>query len=168
MNVDWRVQAQTWWRGLQPRERVLVGGGAVTLALLLFYFLLWAPLHRDLARLRTEVPKAAEQLATMRVQAARAKQLRGSAPVQTKGGGILSFVEQSATTFNIRPNIKQVAPEGNNAVRLVVDAVAFDTLVTWLANLHKQGGIRIDNATLEAQPTPGLVNARLLLRGAGT
>lgn len=168
MTIDWRQQAQTWWLGLQPRERLLAAGGGVTLALLLFYFLLWAPLHRNLERLRVEVPKAAEQLATMRAQATRVKQLRGNAPAQTQGGGLLSFVEQSATTFNIRQHIKQVAPEGNNAVRLAVDGVPFNTLVTWLANLHKQGGIRIDNATLEPQPTAGLVNARLLLRGAGT
>lgn len=167
MIADWRQQAQTWWRGLQARERTLVAAGGAAAALLLFFFLLWVPLHRDLDRLRVEVPKASEQLATMRVQAMRVKQLRGNAPAQTKGGGLLSFVEQSATTFNIRQHIKQVAPEGNNAVRLVVDGVPFNTLVTWLANLHKQGGIRIDNATLEPQPTAGLVNARLLLRGAG-
>lgn len=168
MNTELLQRGQVWWRALQPRERLLIGAATATITLLLLYFVLWAPLNRDLARLRVETPKAAEQLAWMRSQAGRVKQLRAGAPSQVKGGGLLSYVEQSATTFDVKPHIKRLEPEGNNAVRLVVDGVAFNTLVTWLANLHKQGGIRIDNATLEAQATPGVVNARLLLRGAGT
>jgi len=167
MNTEWAQRGLTWWRGLQPRERLMVGGGGAVLALFLFYLLLWAPLQRDLARLRVEAPKAAEQLTWMRSQAGRINQLRAQAPTQLKGGGLLSFVEQSATAFNIKQNIKRVEPEGSNAVRLVVDGVSFNNLVSWLGNLHKQGGVRVDNATFEGQATPGIVNARLLLR-AGT
>ena len=167
MNNELLQRGTAWWRGLQPRERTLVGGGAIVLLVMLFYLLLWAPLHRELARLRTDVPKAAEQLSWMRAQAGRVNQLRASAPAQLKGGGLLSFVEQSATTFNLKQNIKRVEPEGNNAVRLVVDGVSFNNLVSWLGNLHKQGGVRVDNATFEGQAASGTVNARLLLR-AGT
>lgn len=167
MNNEWLQRGSVWWRGLQPRERTLVGGGAIVLLVMLFYLLLWAPLHRELARLRTDVPKAAEQLSWMRAQAGRVNQLRATAPTQLKGGGLLSFVEQSATTFNLKQNIKRVEPDGNNAVRLVVDGVSFNNLVSWLGNLHKQGGVRVDNATFEGQAAPGTVNARLLLR-AGT
>ena len=167
MNTEWMQRGVTLWRGLQPRERLIVGGGAAALGVLLFYLLLWAPLHRDLARLRTDVPKAAEQLAWMRAQAGRVNQLRAAAPTQLKSGGLLGFVEQSATAFNVKQNIKRIEPEGSNAVRLVVDGVSFNSLVSWLANLHKQGGVRVDNASFEGQSTPGIVNARLLLR-AGT
>lgn len=167
MNTEWLQRGTTWWRGLQPRERTLISVGAAVLAVLFFYLLLWAPLHRELDRLRADTPKAAEQLAWMRSQAGRVNQLRAQSPTQLKGGGLLSFVEQSATAFNIKQNIKRVEPEGANAVRLVVDGVSFNNLVSWLGNLHKQGGVRVDNATFEAQASPGIVNARLLLR-AGT
>lgn len=164
MNTEWIQRGAALWRGLQPRERLIVGGGGAALGVLLFYLLLWAPLHRDLTRLRTDVPKAAEQLAWMRTQAARVNQLRAAAPTQLKSGGLLGFVEQSATAFNVKQNIKRIEPEGSNAVRLVVDGVSFNNLVSWLANLHKQGGVRVDNASFEGQSTPGIVNARLLLR----
>lgn len=164
MNTEWIQRGVALWRGLQPRERLIVGGGGAALGVLFFYLLLWAPLHRDLARLRTDVPKAAEQLVWMRAQAGRVNQLRAAAPTQLKSGGLLGFVEQSATAFNVKQNIKRIEPEGSNAVRLVVDGVSFNSLVSWLANLHKQGGVRVDNASFEAQSTPGIVNARLLLR----
>lgn len=164
INAQWLDGARTWWRGLQPRERLMVGGGAGVLALLFFYFGLWAPLHNDLARLRSDVPKAAEQLAWMRAQAGRVNQLRAAGSTPVKGGGLLSFVEQSATAFNLKQNIKNTTAEGSNAVRVVIDGASFNNLVGWLANLSKQGGVRVDSATFEGQATPGAVNARLLLR----
>jgi type II secretory pathway component PulM len=45
--------------------------------------------------------------------------------------------------------------------------VHFNALITWLASLQSQGGVRIEKATFEAQATAGTVNARLVLRGAG-
>jgi len=45
--------------------------------------------------------------------------------------------------------------------------VHFNALITWLAGLQNQGGVRIEKATFEAQAAAGTVNARLVLRGAG-
>jgi general secretion pathway protein M len=162
------ARALTYWRGLAVRERMILAGGGALAALLLLYALLWAPLQSDLNRLRADVPKEYQQLQLMRTQATRVKQLRAAAPATTQNGGLLSFVEQSAQAYNIRQNIKRVEPDGANAVRLAIDGVAFNSLLEWLANLQKQGGVRIDNASLEPQPTPGTVNARLLLRGPGS
>lgn len=167
MNTELIDRAVAAWRGLQPRERLLiaVAGGFVLLVSL--YGFLWSPLQRELARLRVETPKAAEQLQWMRSQAGRIQQLRAAAPTQKNAGGLLSFIEQSATAYNIKQNIKRVEPDGANGARVSLDGVSFNSLVNWLANLHKQGAVRVENATLETQPVPGTVNARLLLRAAG-
>ena len=58
-------------------------------------------------------------------------------------------------------------PDGTNGARLSLDGVHFNALITWLASLQSQGGVRIEKATFEAQATAGTVNARLVLRGAG-
>lgn len=157
----------TYWRGLAARERAVLAGGALA-ALLLFYALLWAPLQRDLARLRVDVPKEYQQLQWMRTQADRIQQLRSTSPKTVPGNGLLSFVEQSARTYNIREFIKRVEPEGANSVRLAIDGAAFNSLLEWLANLQNEGGVRIENASLEPLPKPGIVNARLLLRAPGS
>lgn len=157
-----------YWRGLAPRERLVLGGGGAAAALLLLYGLAWAPLQRDLARLRANVPQEHQQLQWMRAQAPRVKQLRAGSGTALPGGGLLSFVEQSAQAYNIRPNIRRMEPQGSAAVNVAIDAVPFNSLVEWLANLQKQGGVRVENATLEAASDPGLVNARLLLRTSGS
>lgn len=161
INAEFLNQAQTYWRGLAPRERLMLSVGGVLLGIVLLYSLLWAPLQRDLNRLRAEVPRGQQQLQWMRSQAGRVQQLRAAAPAVAQGGSLMSFVEQSSKAYNIRANIQ---PEGQNAVRVGVDGVGFNSLAEWLANLQKQGGVRIENATLEPQPTSGVVNARLLLR----
>ncbi|MFL6622055.1 MAG: type II secretion system protein GspM [Sulfurifustaceae bacterium] len=168
LNSVYFDRALTYWNSLAPRERLVLGSGLVIAAVLLLYGLLWAPLRNDINRLRVEVPREQQQLQWMRAQAGRIQQLRAAAPTALPGGGLLSFVEQSAQTHGIRANIKRIEPEGSNAVRLAIDSVGFNSLVEWLANLQKQGGVRVDNAQLEPLPTPGLANARLLLRGPGS
>jgi general secretion pathway protein M len=147
---------------------MVLAAGAGLAVLLLLYGLLWAPLQRDLARLRAEVPKEHQQLERMRAQAGRIQQLRAGASAAVPRNGLLSFVEQSAQTYNVRQNIRRVEPDGSNSVRLAIDAVAFNSLLEWLANLQKQGGVRIDSASLEPSATSGTVNARLLLRVPGS
>jgi general secretion pathway protein M len=157
-------RALTYWRTLSARERLILGGGATALLLVLLYSAAWAPLQQDLARLRVSVPKAHEQLQWMRSQENRVRQLRANAPATSQAGGLLSFVEQSAKSHGVQQSIKRTEPDGASAVRVALDGVAFNSLVGWLAHLQKQGGLRIDNASLEPLPTPGMVNARLVLR----
>ncbi|HEY8553651.1 MAG TPA: type II secretion system protein M [Burkholderiales bacterium] len=153
-----------YWRGLAPRERTALALGGAVAAILLFYGLVWEPFQRDLARLRETVPQEYQQLQWMRAQLERVQQLRASAGRTVPGGGLLSFVEQSAQAYNIRANVRRMEPQGANGVNLAIDGVPFNNLLEWLANLQKQGGVRIENASLEATGTPGLVNARVLLR----
>lgn len=160
--------ALTYWRGLAARERMVLALGGAAAALLLLYGLVWAPLQRDLARLRAAVPQEQQQLQWMRAQAGRIQQLRASASAAVPGGGLLSFVEQSAQAYNIRNNVRRMEPQGSNAVNLAIDGVPFNSLLDWLANLQKQGGVRIENASLEPAASPGLVNARMLLRVSGS
>ncbi len=156
------------WRSLAPRERLLVGGGGVLAILLLCYGLLWEPLQRDLTRLRADVPTRLGELQWMRSQTARLKVLRTAAPAAVKTDGILSFVEKSAQAYSLQQYIKRIDPQGSTSVQISIDGAPFNNVVEWLANLQKQGGVRIETASLEPQAASGVVNARLLLRAPGS
>lgn len=153
-------------RNLPQRERWMVIGAGVG-ALLILYLSLWLPMQREVSRLRLSVPQEKIQLAQMRVQAMEISQLRASGRVPLAGGNLLANLEQSATANGIRGRITRMEPDGANGARLSLDGVHFNALITWLAGLQGQGGVRIEKATLEAQAA-GTVNARLVLRGAGT
>lgn len=155
------------WRGLQPRERLLVGGAGAFILLVLVYTVLWSPLQASLAQMRAAVPKEHEQLVWMRAQASQAQQLRAGAPSGMATGGLMSFIEQSAQAYGVKAGLKRVEPDGANGARVALDGVPFNSLLGWLANLQKQGAVRVENATVEPQPASGIVNARLVLRGSG-
>jgi type II secretory pathway component PulM len=152
-------------RNLPQRERWMVIGAAIGL-LILLYLSLWLPWQSKISKLRATVPQEKIQLAQMRVQAMEISQLRASGRVPVSGGNLLANLEQSATANGIRARITRMEPDGTNGARLSLDGVHFNALITWLASLQSQGGVRIEKATFEAQAV-GTVNARLVLRGAG-
>lgn len=153
-------------RGLPPRDRWLLISGGIGLLLVLYLSLL-VPMQAELSKLRLSVPKGKVQLAQMRVQAMEIKQLRASGRVPVSGGNLLANLEQSATANGIRGRIVRMEPDGVNGARLSLDGVHFNALISWLTSLQTQGGVRLEKATFEAQPAAGVVNARLVLRGAG-
>ncbi len=153
-------------RSLPPRQQIIYFGSAAAL-LLILYLSLWLPMLHELSRLRTTVPREKAQLAQMQVQAMEVNQLRASGRLSMSGGNLLATLEQSATASGLRQRISHMEPDGANSARLALDGVDFNALITWLANLQSQGGVRVDKATFDPLPTPGTVNARLTLRGAG-
>ncbi|MCR4300173.1 MAG: type II secretion system protein M [Sulfuricaulis sp.] len=153
-------------RALPPRDRWLVVG-ITAFVVLILYLSLWMPLQGELTRLRTAVPQERAQLAQMQVQAREINQLRVSGRVPVSGGNLLANLEQSATANGIRSRIIRMEPDGNNGARLSLEGIHFNALITWLTSLQNQGGVRIEKATFEAQAAAGIVNARLVLRGAG-
>lgn len=153
------------WRALQPRERLLVSVAAVVAGVFLFYLLLWVPMNAELARLRASVPKDQERLARMRAQAMEVNQLRASGAAMQTGANILSVIEQTATSRGFKQNITRMEPDGSHGANLTLDGVDFNTLVTWLAELQRQNGVRVESLTLEALAGPGLVKGRVALRG---
>ncbi|MFQ5994205.1 MAG: type II secretion system protein GspM [Acidiferrobacterales bacterium] len=156
------------WRALELRERIVIAGGTVIALVMLFYAFAWMPMQRDLSQLRVNVPKTRAELALMRVQAREVKKLQaGGGPVGT-AGNLLTKLERSAVERGLRQNISRMEPDGDHAVRLALDGIRFNDLVRWLADLHQQAGVRADTATISAEASTGVVNARLLLRRPGS
>ncbi len=165
---EWLLQLYSRWRALHPRERVALAGGGTLALILLGYALLWVPVQRDLSRLRVLVPKEHEQLLVMRAQAQEIARLRARAPVSANAGNLLTTLERSATEHQLRQYITRMEPDPSNGVRVSLDAVAFDALLRWLADLQRDASVRAQNVSITAQAEAGMVNARLLLLAAGT
>jgi general secretion pathway protein M len=153
------------WTALPERTRLLAIIAGTLVIVMLLYSSFWRPLQRDLANLRTTVPTQTEQLEWMRAQEPAAKALRGKS-VAT-GGNIMQTVEQTATTQNIRSFITRMDAEGNGGVRVTLEAVPFNGMVSWLSEIQMNYGVTVDDARIESRPTAGVVNAQLRLRTGG-
>ncbi|HBT58869.1 MAG TPA: type II secretion system protein M [Pseudomonas sp.] len=157
---------KAWWAGLAPRERRILVLGAVALGLILAWVAVWEPLLQGRSALRSDVARLSAEAVWMEQVAddvRRRARLEQRAPaLPGAGGSVLTLIEVSANAAGLRSALTRVQPEDEGA-RLIMDAVGFDALMGWLAELELRQGLRVSELMIEGQQAAGQVSARLLL-----
>lgn len=164
MNTEFLNPLRDAWSKLAPGERRLAMIGGVLVGALLLYMLLWLPVQKEVTRLRVSVPEERAQLQRMRQQAASIQPLRARSGAKPAPGTLLPVVEQSATARGLRGFISRMEADGGSGVQLSLDAVPFNSLLSWLADLQDSHSLLVENLSLDAHTAPGTVNAKLKLR----
>jgi len=163
MNIELLNPLRDQWNKLAQRERSLATAGGIVVGITLLYMLLWLPVQKELARLRVSVPEERIQLQRMRAQAASIKPLRARSGAKPAAGTLLSVIEQTAATRGMRGFITRMEASGGNGVQLTLDAVPFNSLLSWLADLQDSHSLLVESASLDAHTAPGTVSAKLKL-----
>jgi general secretion pathway protein M len=155
---------KAWFAGLDPRERRLVIMAAALLGVLLLYVGLWEPLVNSVDRLRSSTAQQQSVLAWMQQAAQEVKQLRGGGTVArpATGQSLLSLVDSSAKSGRLGTALKRVQPDGEQRVRVWLEAASFDDLVRWLATLQQHQGVHVVSSVFEAKEEAGRVDARIV------
>ena len=164
MNTEFLNPLREQWSKLAPSERRLAMIGGVLLGIALLYTLLWLPVQKELTRLRVSVPEERAQLQRMRAQAASIKPLRARSGAKPAPGTLLSVIEQSASARGLRGFVRRMEADGGSGVQLTLDAVPFNSLLSWLADLQDSHSLLVESTSLDAHTAPGTVNAKLKLR----
>ncbi len=157
-----------WFAGLEPRERMLISGGAAVLLVLLLYVMIWEPISDNYRALKEGVAQQKQTLVWMKQSAAKIKALQRSRPGARGLGGrsLLAVVDKSARSSGLGEAIKRIEPEGSKGVKVWLEGVAFDPMILWLGKLTKTYRIETSIITIEPQGN-GRVNARLTLLEPG-
>lgn len=154
----------SWWAGLAPRERIIVGGGALALVLVLIYLMLWEPLAKHRQQVRADISALSADLAWMQQVASQVKrrgaQQNTQAGAGTSGGSVLTLVEVSARAAGLHEALERVQPEGQGA-RLWFTETGFDGLLNWLGELEQRHGLQVSQLAVDAGNAPGMVTARI-------
>ena len=157
---------KVWFEELSRRERsiLLFGGGA--LLLMLLYSLLWSPLSEQNERLRGDIENQKVTLAWMQQAAQQVKQ--GGAQTarhNVNGESLLTLVDRTAKSSALGGSIKRIQPDKDGGVRIWLEKAEFNQMMRWLATLSRNHGVILSDSNIEKQLTPGLVDARLTLKG---
>jgi general secretion pathway protein M len=156
---------RAWWSGLAERERRVLGAGGVVLGAVILYLAVWEPLAN--ARHQQHADLAAARALAVQLEVLAASGPRGAGPAAGAGQSLLAVIDQSSKASALTKPPTRLQPEGDDTVRIWLDDVPFDVLLRWLGELQSRYGVRVDNADIERESGPGLVNARLtLVRGA--
>jgi general secretion pathway protein M len=155
-------QIKSWYKALQPRERLLVMCAAGVLGIALLYLALFGPLAKELNKRETRVMTKQQDLVWMRSVANNVRMASASRG-SSSGESLVVLINRTAQQAGITSSLVNQAPQGDNGIRLRIESVNFDALVTWLGVLDQQFGVQVDTASVDRSDKVGIVNASLML-----
>lgn len=160
-----KVRFQAWLDSLNPRERRLVIGGGAFLLVFILYQLAWAPFANGVLNMQVKVDKQQQDLLWMQQAAEEVRALQGGGGARRPvlSGSLLGLIEKTARQGGLGSSIRKVQPEGQKGVRIWMDKVSFDAVMTWLDELQVKQGVMISSFSAERTPQPGRVNVRILV-----
>ena len=161
---------RAWWDSLQARERRTLLLGAVALAAMLVFFLVWRPLHQRVDSLQARVAEQRDTLGWMRDAAAEVLAYRGRSPAASRASGLggealYSLADRTAREAGLAGALQRVEPAGEGRVRVTLEQAAFDDLLGWLQRLERDFSIAADPVSLRRVDAPGRVSGQVVLRG---
>ena len=157
------MNVRDWFDNLSERERNLVYAAGALVGVALVYLVLVLPFQTSGKRMAARVAQKTADLAWMQASAPQAMAAAGAAQAGGGGDSLVVLVDRTAREAGLGNSLRDQSPDGNNGLRLRIEAASFDTLITWLASLQQQYGVKVDTATIDAAGAPGLVNASLTL-----
>jgi len=144
------VRFDGWWGQRSHRERVMLGGLAIFLGLIVLIFGVIQPLQNARAKAFADI-RTYETL-NARLRAAGPLTQRASPP---RTGPAEQVVSQSGAAFGLSPRVE---PAAGGVSATLVDA-PYDSVMSWLADLGATSRLRIRKVSLQRGSAAGRVNA---------
>ena len=141
----------------RDRRTLLIGGGVALLLLLYVIF----QLDSNVSNAHKRIVQKQADLAWMQTVA---PELAGAPMPGARGESLLVIVDRSARESGLGGSLAGSEPSGPGGLSVRLQRAPFDALITWLARLSQQNGIRVDTASIENAGAPGLVNAAIVLQ----
>ena len=144
---------------LTQRERTLVSlalAGVILAAVLQF---VWLPVQAKRAALSAEIAGYAQIIDRIAALGPETPVLQTAAGPATP---LSTRVTQSAEVAGLV--LRRLEPEGD-MLRVTLDDVAFANVILWLSDLEATHAVIVAGIEVDRRPAPGIVSARLLLRG---
>jgi len=155
-------QIKEYLEKLNDRERTMVYVAVVGIAIFLPYQLIWAPLMNAVQERHERVAKQQSDLIWMQSKVEDVRALT-RASKQTAGSrqSVYGTVERTARQ-QFQGDIR-VQQEGKEGIRVQINNVSFDELITWLDTLSYQHQVFVKDFKVENEKEPGRVKASILL-----
>lgn len=155
------AQLQQWFTGLNARERLLVSAGLVIVGITLLYLIIWEPVAK--AHLQREADLATARQVAVRIELLAGQARSNPSAGASRGLSLLSAVDQASKSGLLNKPLSRIQPEGDAEVKVWLEAVSFESLIGWIAQMQTRDGIIVRAAQIEKDAAPGTVSAQLSL-----
>ena len=156
-----------WLTSLEPRERLFIAAATGFVVLAVAWFGLWQPLdqgHQATSERVETWQQSLAQLRPMRGQVQAAASGRPAAAGQNQS--LVVIVDNSVRSRGLTNALQRSQPTpAGNGIRIEFENAAFDDLMLWLGDLHRQFSLQVDSASFSVATAenPGRVNASITL-----
>src|SRR5688572_19541284 len=150
---------------LQPRERLIVIGGAILVLVTAVYVLGLGPLYAAVSEQAKRVEQKEGDLAWMRSVAGEVATLSASAPSRPgpSNESLVVLIDRAARECGLGSLLTGQTPNGENGIRVRLESAEFDKIMVCLGTLQQVHAVDVESATIDRTAKPGLVNANLVL-----
>ena len=132
------MNVRDWFDNLSERERNLVYAAGALVGVALVYLVLVLPFQTSGKRMAARVAQKTADLAWMQASAPQAMAAAGAAQAAGGGDSLAVLADRTAREAGLGNSLRDQSPDGNNGLRLRIEAASFDALITWLASLQQQ------------------------------
>ncbi len=157
-----------WFASLEARERVFVAAAAVAIVFAAAWFGLWVPLadsHKAAAARVDDWQRSLAELRPMRGQVQASASGRPANMGQNQS--LVVIVDNSLRQRGLTNSLQRSQPTpSGTGIRVEFEAAAFDDLMLWLGDLHRQYGLQVESGsfTTASSDSPGRVNSSVTLQ----
>jgi len=156
-----KTKALDRWDELSNRDQIIASVLALCFVIVFFIVIIYAPLlkARDEARERYD-----SKLQLYSWMSSVAPQVKGAGDTGTASvvRNLMNTINTRAARFQLK--LGRTQPEGGNKLRVSIKEAPFDALIRWLSELESLG-IVVHSMSVDAEPQPGIVTAKVLLQG---
>ncbi|NEX61352.1 type II secretion system protein M [Noviherbaspirillum sp. 17J57-3] len=157
---QFRQQVASFWGDRNPRERRILGAGAIALVLVLYYVLLIDPALGGRAMLQKQLPSLRQQTAEVQSMTREATELGGKTrpppPLLSK-----DMIDSALSSRGLKSQSVVVTGE---QVKVQLNGASFAGITDWLADAQRTARLAVTDANIEAQEKQDTVNATITLR----
>lgn len=149
-----------WWNSISLREQAIVAIAALVALVVIIDSLLLTPYQINRQRLDEQIIQAQEDLGWMQ-QAVKRLPDQPNAGGKRISGRLVTFVDGQISGAGLKQSMQQMTPIDDNAVRLRLADVEFNSLLRFFSGID--GLVSIDEARILPADREGQVNVSLVV-----
>lgn len=157
-----------WFMSLEARERLFVSSAAVVILFAVAWLGLWVPLDTGHKAAAERVDTWKQSLAALRPMRGQVQATASGQPVNAgQNQSLVVIVDSSLRQRGLTNSLQRSQPTpAGNGIRVEFENAAFDDLMLWLGDLHRQYGLLVESGSFSVAPgeNPGRVNSSVTLQ----
>lgn len=146
-------------------ERMVVNALFVAVVALLLFLIVINPALQKRSQASVELNAKRSVLQWVKDNEHRATQASRSTAGQAPKSGQALMAVVTSTSSQMGVSLKRYEPEGDDKLRVWIEDQSFNKTMRWLDMLQKQQGMTVVNVAVDSAKEPGIVTAKIVLRG---